>query len=301
MRAVECKKIKKSKSDKVFLGIIFFFAVVLSTLLVVPLGWTIMASLKDVYGYIRSPLALPNKLFFQNYADAFKNLNVEVYSKGQQATVKYSFFNMFGFSFIIATVHSFMSVFACSLTAYAVAKYKFPGRNFLYSVAIVVMIVPIVGALPSQLTMYKKLGIYDNLIPFLLVGHTGLGFNFLLLCGAFGKLPAEYKEAAFIDGAGHYSIMFRIYYPMLFPLLAALFMLDFVGVWNNYMINVLWLPSYPNLAYGAYTFSWKSVSLGYSVPQVLAGYVILAVPTVLLWSLTQRFTTKHMVVGGLKG
>ena len=122
-----------------------------------------------------------------------------------------------------------------------------------------------------------------------------------MFSGAFKGLANDYREAAMIDGAGHYSIMFKIYYPMVFPLMAAVFLLGFIGNWNNYMIVVTYLPSYPNLAYGIYMFELMSTNDGYSVPEILAGFIIVAIPTAIIWILSQKLITSKLTVGGLKG
>jgi ABC-type maltose transport system permease subunit len=78
-------------------------------------------------------------------------------------------------------------------------------------------------------------------------------------------------------------------------------MLGFVGAWNDYMTNVIWLPSYPNLAYGIYVFENYATIQGFTVPETLAGFVIVAIPSVLLWTISQRFVGDRIVAGSLKG
>lgn len=291
----------QSAANKIF--IIFFLVILIlhAVSLMAPILWTLNASFLDNYTYIMSPFSLATKPVFNNYVLAFKNLNVEVWSNSLQARVRYNIINMLGISIAYALIISFSGVFLPSLLAYPVAKYKFRGRNLLYQINIIVMILPIIGSLPSALAVRKALNMYDNFLPFVLTSSGAFGFNFLLLYGAFKGLPDSYKEAAMIDGAGHYTIMFRIFYPMAMPLMAALFMLAFIGAWNDYMTMVIWLPSWPNLAYGLYIYQSKALVAGYTMPEVLAGFVIIAIPTALLWGLGQKVITKNMVVGGLKG
>jgi ABC-type glycerol-3-phosphate transport system permease component len=148
--------------------------------------------------------------------------------------------------------------------------------------------------------IFKALNLYDNLLPYLIVGHTGMGMSFMIYRGSFKSMPNEFKEAASLDGAGHFTIM-MIYFRLLMPLFVAYFMLGFIATWNNYMNCVIWLPSYPNLAYGIYVFREFGTIQGFTTPEMLAGFVIVAIPSVLLWTISQRFVGDRMVAGSLKG
>jgi ABC-type glycerol-3-phosphate transport system permease component len=162
------------------------------------------------------------------------------------------------------------------------------------------MILPIYGSLPASLQLYKSLGLYDNL-GFLFVGTTGVGMGIILYGNAFGAMPTAYKEAAVIDGAGHFTIMWKIYMPLIFPLAAANYIMNFMGFWNDYSLNVIWMPSYPNLAYGVFIYQSNASLLGASVPELLAGMVALAIPSVILWICSQKLISTKLAMGGIKG
>lgn len=269
--------------------------------LIYPIVWVLLSSLKDTYDYTLNPFSLPDIWYFENYTTAWEALTVEVWNATTKTMVIYSYGNMFLYSVIITTVNSFLGVFLPAITAYIVSKYRFRGRNLLYKIALFTMIIPIVGSLSSSLSVRRALGIYDNLIPFLLTNSGGFGFNFILLYGAFKSISWSYVEAAFIDGAGHHTVMYRIFMPMMMPTLFALFVLAFVGGWNDYMTIITYLPSYPNLAYGIYMFNALSTVNQHSDPVVMAGFVLVAIPTVTIWCISQKFVSNKVVVGGLKG
>lgn len=295
------KKITKSLIiDAIFNGTIFTLFAILSVLIILPLFWVIYTSLNDLYGYMMNPLAFPKEFQFINYATAFKGLSIEVWDNEAARIIKYDIYGMFGYSVIISGVTALLTVLASALLGYTTAKYKFKGNDLLVAVNLLTMTLPIYGALSSQLQIYKALNLYDNLWPFLLVGHTGFGMQFLIYRGAFKGLPNEYKEAASLDGAGHFTIM-TIYFRLLMPLFVAYLMLGFVSNWNDYMKCVVWLPSYPNLAYGIYVFREFGTIQGFTTPEMLAGFVIVAIPSVLLWTISQRFVGDRIVAGSLKG
>lgn len=294
-------KIKRSKGDSIFLWIVGVLILLQCIGLLIPLLWTVIQSFNDYYSYVLNPFSFPKTLSFDNYITAFKNLNITITSP-ERGKVKFNIFNMTGYSFIIAFVLTFMQTFMSSMLGYATGKYgHWRISRIIYTVNLFVIVFPIIGSLPASLKLHNTLGTYNNLILFLLVGHFGTGMHVIMFSGAFKGLANDYKEAAMIDGAGHYSIMFKIYYPMVFPLVAAVFLLGFIGNWNNYMIVVTYLPSYPNLAYGIYMFELMSTNYGYSVPEILAGFIIVAIPTAIIWILSQKLITSKLTVGGLKG
>ena len=194
-----------------------------------------------------------------------------------------------------------MGVFLPTITAYIVSKYNFRLKNLIFNTAIIVMIIPIVGNLPSQLRVTQALGIYNNLLPYLIFSAGPFGFNFILMYGAFKSLSWTYAEAAFIDGASHFTVMLKIMFPMIMPTFSTLFILGFIGHWNDYMIPITFLPSYPNLAYGMYNFQLEAARIGAAMPEILAGFVIVSVPTCIMYFTLQKFGLKNVRMGGLKG
>lgn len=267
--------------------------------LLFPVVWMIYTSFKDELSYLLNTFSFPKKFYWDNYPVVLKNLSVRVLRA--DAVIVYGPVEMIGFSFVLAAGVSFMNVLMPTLISYAVSKYRFFGRNFLFNLGIIVMIIPIVGALPSQMVINKALGIYDNIVPYILTCAGCFGFNFVLLYGAWKSLSWSYAEAAFIDGAGHFTVFFRIMIPMQIPMFVTLFVLSFIGSWNDYMTPVVWLPSYPNLAYGMYYFQNEASRLGYGVPTVLAGFVIVSIPTAILFMCSQKIIASEFMIGGLKG
>lgn len=267
--------------------------------LLVPFFWMVFTSFKSPIDYVLNVFGMPEKFEFENYASVFRLLKIRVMIDGW--LLEYNIFNMLFYSLIIAVVSGFMNVFVPTITAYIVSKYNFGMKNVIYNTAIIVMIIPIVGNLPSQLRVTQALGIYNNLIPYLVFSAGPFGFNFILMYGAFKSISWTYAEAAFIDGAGHFTVMWKIMFPMIMPTFSTLFILGFIGHWNDYMIPITFLPSYPNLAYGMYNFQLEAARLGAAMPEILAGFVIVSIPTCVMYFSLQKFGLKNVRMGGLKG
>ena len=103
-----------------------------------------------------------------------------------------------------------------------------------------------------------------------------------------------------MDGASQFTVMWRIVIPMVIPTAVAQYLLAFIGQWNDYMDVVTWLPSYPNLAFGMFLFQNEAARYGVGMPHILAGFVIVAIPTSIMWICGQKVITSKLMVGGLK-
>lgn len=270
--------------------------------LLVPIVWMLYSSLKNEMDYALSTFRLPSKLEWSNYVKVFDFLQVPVMTS--RGTVIYGFGALAMFSLLRSACIPLLVTFVQACCAYVLAKYKFVGNKFIYFLGIFVMITPIVGNLPSAMSVNKALGVYDNLLLNILTAPSNIfGLNFLILYAAFKGVPWEFAEAAFIDGAGHMKIMLRIMLPMVLPTCAVLFVLSFLGIWNDYTASLIWLPSYPNLAFGLYMFQQGATagSEGASAPVILAGFAVVMVPTIILYLASQKLILAKFNVGGLKG
>ena len=266
--------------------------------LLLPFFWMLFTSFKGLLDYMDGFFKLPQKWQFSNYAKIFDLLRIEQISDGE--IYEYKIQHMLLNSFILASTIPFMQLVSPALASYVVAKYKFRGRNFLFALNIFVMTIPIVGSLANTLTVYRQLGIYDNILLYILLPGMPFGFNFLLLYGAYKGIPDSFAEAVRIDGGGHLTVFFRIVIPMMIPTFTALYILGFIGGWNDYSAPLLFLPSNPNLAYGMYVFQQDASRYGANLPEILAGFTMTAIPSVLLFVLTQKIVMRSLRIGGLK-
>ena len=289
------KKIKEAQALFIAVGIIFLIH---GLSLLLSFAWMMMTSFKGRLDYADSFLGLPARWRFENYTSIFEILKVEVIRGGQ--LYEYNVFNMLGNSLILATFGSFFGLLSVVLCSYCVAKYDFKLRKLLFNINIFVMVIPIVGSLANTLTVYRQLGIYNNFLLYIILPGGPFGFNFLLLYGAFKAIPNSYSEAVFIDGGGHLTVFLKIIIPIMMPTLCALYILAFIGSWNDYSASLIYLPSVPTLAYGLYLFQYDSAKYGASLPEVLAGFAICSIPSVVLFCSFQKVITKSLTVGGLK-
>ena len=277
---------RKSAGEKAVYIIVFIIFCLYAFTLIYPVLWAFMSSFKDEVNYLDDMVGLPWYWQFSNYVDAFTELG--------------NLFAMFLNSGRLAFGGAALGVFISSMSAYVVAKYKFFGRKTFYMVALVIMMLPIVGALPSQYEVYSNLGILNT--PFMLITYcSGMGFNFLVLYGYFTSLPWDYVEASFIDGGNHFNTFFQIMLPQAKGVILSLGIVAFINIWNDYNTPILFLESYPTLSSGIYIYQQDILQTGINIPMLFAGVFMSVIPVLVLFVLFQNKIMEISIGGGLKG
>lgn len=280
---------------KVLYVLAWFVLLLLAVSMLLMPVWMLLNAFKDPIEdmYNTNIFALPQTLRWKNFKAVFTFFEY----------FDFDIVNMLIVSVLMSTVKPFLSIFFTTCWAYIIAKYNFFGAKFWYSFGIILMILPVVGTGAAAMRINVKLGIYDNLFMNIITGPSGgfSGMNFLIMYAAFKALPWDYAESVSIEGGGFYTIFFKIYLPMVLPNIMVLMVLAFMSAWNEWQGYMIWLPSYPNIAYGMYLFNQKANALSYGTKEVLAGFTIAAIPTVIIYLSTQKIITSKFVVGGLKG
>lgn len=285
-------------ADATFRWVLWAVLIIYCVSLIVLPVWMILTSLKSASEYSYNKFGFPHEIYLRNFSEVVKRMSV-FDDWGNEINVWQEAL----YSILWAGGSSAFTVFLTTCMAYVIAKYKFPGRDFIYNLGIVIMIVPIIGNLPSAMVVRTKIiHTYDNMLLTILTGPCTCfsGLYFMLLYGAFKELPWDYAEQVFVDGGNHYTAFIRMYLPMILPTSMVMFVLSFLGAWNDYSTFMMWLPSTPNLAYGLYMLKANSkVSL--STPALMAGFTLIVIPTVVIYVASQKLILSKFTVGGLKG
>lgn len=286
---------RRSGGERAVFIVAFIILAVYSVSLLLPLLWMLMNSFKDGTEYAMDVVAattlrFPEAWKFSNYANVFAEITYN----------NVNFFGMLGDSIYFIVVGSGLELFFTTAVSYVISKYKFKGRNFIYSVAIFAMTMPIIGNMASGIKLRAAFGIYDNLLAvFFTAGAGAFGFNFLMLYAFFKSVPWSYAEAVFIDGGNHFTVFFRIMLPLAMPMITTLFILSAIAGWNDYTTPMLYFPSFPNVAMGLYMVS-QTLTRG-DMSTYYAALVITTVPVVALFAGFSDKIMKNYSIGGLKG
>ena len=263
--------------------------------------WLITSSLKSYTEYVRFPYQWPKNFKWTNYIEVFEYMYVKVYKNG--VPYIYTFKDLVGNSLLFALTMPLPGLWWTMCMAYVISTYrKFWYNKFLYELGVLLMVMPLVGTLPASMKVAKFLHTYNNL-PMTLLLSTGSfsGMRFLMLYAAFKSVSTTFKEACFIDGGNDFTAFFRISLPLVMPTLIVFYFLDFIGQWNSYEQFLIWYPSYANLAYGMYIFQNNIAVYGAGYPTVLAGFVIIAIPSIILYMASSSKLVESVRIGGLKG
>lgn len=280
-------------------AIIFVLLIVYTIAMLVPLLWGLLNSVRTRGEFVEEVFGFPREWAFENYRLALREFYVTV--TGEE--VQYDVFmdDMLWYSFIYAAGGAFASTAVHCLTAYVVQKFShYKLSPVIEWTVLITMILPVVGSLPSAIVMMHYLRLYDTLPGVYLMNATFLGMNFLIFTAAFSTIPKSFSEAAYVDGAGNFSVMFRIALPMVKTTFMIIFLLTFIGLWNDYQGPMIYLPSYPTAAYGLYWYSQKGSDVN-SVPMRLAGCMLLFLPIFVIYLLTHNRMIGNLTLGGIKG
>jgi alpha-glucoside transport system permease protein len=185
--------------------------------------------------------------------------------------------------------------------AFAFTWLKFPGRNAIFIFLVALLVVPIQMTLIPVLRLYSDLGLVSTL-PGIWLAHTayGLPLAIFLLRNFFGALPREIVESARLDGASNMGVFFKIIIPLSVPALASLAIFQFLWVWNDLLIALVYLQT-PSLAPMTVTINNLVSSFGTSWQLLTAAaFISMLLPLIIFFSL-QRYFVEGITAGAIKG
>lgn len=245
-----------------------------------------------------NPFGFPHKEFgwkFDNYSKVLKEFKVSSMSMGGEEV---GFMGMFVNSLLYAVFMSLLSMATQIMVAYAIAKYDFRLKPLLYGVAVIVMLLPIIGSLASEVQMADTFNFRNNLLGICLMKCKYAGLYFLVFYATFRSVSWTYAEAAQIDGAGHLKIFIEIMLPLIKSTVFAVFILLFIEFWNDYYTPMIFLPQSPTMSYGLFVFQTDNRA---SQPIQLAACLLTCLPILVLFVVFKNKIMGNVTMGGLKG
>jgi len=205
-------------------------------------------------------------------------------------------------SFAVTIPSTVIPILIAAFAAYGFAWMNFPGRRFLFIMIVALLVVPLQLALVPILSDYNRLGLNGTFLAIWLA-HTGFGLALAtyLLFGYISTLPREMLESAFIDGASHFTVFTRLVLPLSVPALASFAIFQFLWVWNDYLVALVFLgvdPSFKVLTQrladltGTFGNAWHLLTAG--------AFVTMILPLVVFIGL-QRYFVRGLLAGSVKG
>jgi ABC-type glycerol-3-phosphate transport system permease component len=173
--------------------------------------------------------------------------------------------------------------------------------SVMYFLAMFMITVPIVGALPSEMQVIRTLGFYNQLWSVFLLKFTFGNIYFLLLYEAIKGIPKDYKEAAQVDGASQLRIMLQIMLPMVRNIIGSIFLIQFIAFWNDYQTPLIYLPAVPNVSVGVMNFAFSTKGEIAYEPYKLAACLVVMLPILAVFIVFQKTLLGSLSEGGIKG
>lgn len=272
----------RKREWSVALALVPVFLVILG-----PFFWLLMSSLKTEAEIGQAnPFALPAQLMWQNYADAWQ-------IGGFSELIVNSLMNLAG---VVA-----LTLITCAPAGYALAKIRFPGREWMFYAIIFGLTIPVQAIVIPLYQVLFNLGLINSLVGITLAQvSNGIPFGIFLMRSFFIGVPDELVEAAKIDGANHFQILVQVMLPLSTPALQALVIISALSTWNDFFLPLIVLisPDVQTLPLGLVRFASTYAS---QFRLVFSGTVITFLPIILLYLITQRRFTEGLTQGALKG
>lgn len=324
------KKEKQKKSKFTPLAIILLVLLILYCLTILyALFWSVLTSLK-----INNSVFEYSKFGFPNYS-LWKTLSGTKTERRIAAAVKaaeedggamfYTYRNIWKYFYVTVSsdnkvgmarlyLNSFMYAFGSSVTstlvpciaAYLCARYNFRFSKIMRNTVIVVMIIPIIGSMPSEIAMAKRLGILDTFWGLWIMKANFLGIYFLVFYDIFKAMPMAFTEAAKIDGATNMQVLIKIGLPLAKNTISTVFLIRFVEFWNDYQTPMVFMSSFPTVAKGLNDLICGNLAIEGTfnpqhTPARMAAVVMTGLPVMILFLVFQNKLMSNLTMGGVKG
>lgn len=265
--------------------IVEIMAIVLGIVFLVPFYYLVSNSLKPFAEILSNTSALPSVLQFQNYVNAYHQMN---------------FLKVFSNSLLITVVSNIVLVFFCSMAAYMLVRTKKKISNIIFMMFVAAMVIPFQSIMIPLVKVTGSLGMLNSVwgLVIMYLGF-GSGMTIFLYHGFIKGIPVELEEAAIIDGCSRLGVFWRIVFPLLKPITVTVVILNSLWIWNDFLLPSLVLQD-PELRtiplatfffFGQYTKQWDLA---------LAALVLSIIPLLIFFFAMQKHIVKGITSGSIK-
>ncbi|BCM72284.1 MULTISPECIES: carbohydrate ABC transporter permease [Streptomyces] len=254
-----------------------------------PVAWVVIASTKSGRELFSTFTFLPGTGFADNLKD------LDAYRDGV-------YWTWMGNSALYAGLGALLSTAVSAFSGYALATYRFRGRETMFNVLLAgVLMPPVILAIPQYLLLAKA-GLTDSYLSVLLPQILSPYGVYLARIYASAAVPADVVEAGRMDGAGEWRIFTRIALPMMIPGMVTVFLFQFVAIWNNFLLPYIMLSDdekFP-LTLGLYTLLEQGSNTPALYTLVITGAFLAVLPLIALFLVIQRFWSLDLLSGAVK-
>ena len=255
-------------------------------LFLIPFLWMLSSSLKPNYQIFEVPPRwIPNPPRWENYVEALTILPFPLYIRNTA---------------IITLLTIAGHLLSCTVIAYAFARLRAPGRDFLFVVMLATMMLPYPVTMVPLYVLFNRLGWINTFLPLVVPAYLGIPFYIFLMRQFFLTIPRDFEDAARIDGANTLQIIGRIMLPMAMPALATVTIFTFQATWNDFLAPLIYLqrPELYTVTLGlqffrsTYTTNWA---------YLMAASLVTTLPVIVVFFAAQRYFIEGITLTGVKG
>ena len=275
-----------TRKTKILHAFLFAGTLMAALLFLAPVFFAIISAFKSNGEILKNPMSLPTSFYLQNFKDLFAQSD---------------FITAIRHSVTLTVVSEVLIVCIVPMAAYAIERRRSKATNLIYAYFLTGMMIPFHLYMFPLFKEMKILGLFGNLAgPVVCYISGSVAFGSLLYCSFLKGVPLEIEEAAMIDGCTPFQTFWKVTFPLLGPCTASMVVLNGLGIWNDFLMPYLVLPS--GMAktitvevysfVGQYTARWDIV---------FAGTVCSIVPALLIFILLQKYFVKGITAGAAKG
>ena len=269
--------------------ILSVLSILLLCVLLFPLFWILMTSLKTEQEIFRiPPTIIPEKLNLASYA-------------AQVETGDFNMFQSFANSFIISIGATIISVVLAVPASYGIAKYRFRGRKVMLLGFLVTQMLPVAVLLTPMFILFRGMNLYNTAGSAILADATiGIPFSILILKNYFASIPKDLEEAAYIDGCNRFSAFIRVLIPIAKPGVMVCAIFSFLYAWGDLAYGMTFIIDQQKRPITAGIFNLMG-QYGTKWSYLTAFAVVTIIPVALIFIFMQKYIISGMTSGAVKG
>ena len=277
---------RNTKRKNVLSNIGFYvFAGGIGLMIVVPLYWMIVTAFKTQTAIFTYPIEwFPKEITLQNFTDLF---------------ARFPFGRVLVNSAIVSVSYSIISIVTCSMAAFAFAKIPFRGSEALLKVYLATLMIPFQSTLIPLFMLFNSAGL-SNTYGSVIIPSLFRVFGIFLLVQHMRTIPDDYIDAARIDGASYFTILWKVILPLSLPIIAGYAVITFMDAWNDYLWPLVMLTK-PEMMTVPVALGMVNGQFERNFGVQMAGSLISIIPVVLIYLAAQSKMKDGITLGGIKG
>jgi multiple sugar transport system permease protein len=262
--------------------------IIFAAMFIIPFVWLVITSLKPLDQVFTDPLIwIPKPIVWYNYVEAL-------------TTPAFPFFMLLRNTLFYVIMTTIGTVISSTIVAYGFARLQFAGRDTLFAITLSTMMLPGIVTLIPTYVLFKTLSWVGSYLPLIVPTFFGAAFNIFLLRQFMMTVPWDLTDAAVVDGAGDFTILWRIMVPLIKPALLVIAVFNIMYIWNDFFGPLIYLSDqsqYP-LVMGLYAFKTR-FAIKYNL--MMAATLATCFPLIALFFVAQRYFIEGITLTGLKG